>query len=328
MPTQSPNSTPRGKKLLDQVRESLRVKHYSYRTEETYVEWIRRFILFHGKRHPKEMGGSEIEAFIAHLAVERHVATATQNQALRAIMFLYKYVLKKELDMPPTLLRPGRPKRLPSVLTHAEAGRVIAQMKGVTKIMTKLLYGSGLRLMECMRLRVKDIDFENRQVIVRDGKGENDRATVLPESVVAELKLQLDNVKALHEKDLREGYGETYLPYALGVKYPNAGREWIWQYIFPASQRSTDAQSGEIRRHHLDESVLHRAVRDAAQRAKLDKPVSPHTFRHSFATQLLQNGYDIRTIQELLGHKDVKTTMIYTHVLQRGGLAVKSPLDR
>lgn len=327
MPSQPPVSTPPGKKLLDQVRESLRVKHYSYRTEETYVEWIRRFILFHGKRHPKEMGASAIEAFITHLAVERHVATATQNQALSAILFLYKYVLKKEVEMPPTLRRPGRPKRLPTVLTHAEAGRVIAQMKGVPKIMTKLLFGSGLRLMECMRLRVKDIDFENRQVIVRDGKGENDRATVLPDSVVAELQLHLDDVKALHEKDLREGYGETNLPYALGVKYPNARREWAWQYIFPASQRSTDPQSGQIRRHHLDESVLHRAVREAAQRAKIAKQVSPHTFRHSFATQLLQNGYDIRTVQELLGHKDVKTTMIYTHVLQRGGRAVKSPLD-
>src|SRR6266498_759508 len=219
MPPQQPTPTPQGKKLLDQVRDSLRVKHYSDRTEQTYVEWVKRFILFHGKRHPKEMGGSEIEAFITHLAVERHVATATQNQALSAILFLYKYVLKKELEMPPSLLRPGRPKRLPTVLTHVEAGQVIAQMNGVPKIMTKLLYGSGLRLMECMRLRVKDIDFDNRQIIVRDGKGENDRSTVLPDRVVAELKLHLENVKALHEKDLREGYGETTLPYALGVKY-------------------------------------------------------------------------------------------------------------
>ncbi len=273
------------------------------------------------------MGGSEIEAFITHLAVERQVAISTQNQALSAILFLYKYILRKEVEMPPTLIRPGRPKRLPTVLTHTEGGQIIARMNAVPKIMAKLLYGSGLRLMECMRLRVKDIDFDHRQIIVRDGKGENDRATVLPESVVAELKLHLDTVKALHEKDLREGYGETYLPYALGVKYPNAGQEWIWQYIFPASQRSTDPQSGEIRRHHLDESVLQRAVREAAQRAKIDKVVSPHTFRHSFATHLLQNGYDIRTVQELLGHKDVKTTMIYTHVLQRGGMAVKSPLD-
>ena len=334
MPQQPPNSTlsktpenGQGKKLLDQMRDTLRVKHYSYRTEDTYIEWVRRFILFHGKRHPKEMGGPEIEAFITHLAVERHVATSTQNQALSAILFLYKYVLKKEVDMPPSLVRPGRPKRLPTVLAHAEVGRIISQMQGVTKTMTKLLFGSGLRLMECMRLRVKDIDFDHRQIIIRDGKGENDRSTVLPESIIAELKLHLDDVKALHEKDLREGYGETYLPYALGVKYPNAGREWAWQYVFPASQRTTDPQSGIIRRHHLDESVLQRAVRDAVQRAKIGKPVSPHTFRHSFATHLLQNGYDIRTVQELLGHKDVKTTMIYTHVLQRGAMSVKSPLD-
>jgi integron integrase len=333
MPSTQPASNPQGaspsqgKKLLDQVRDNLRVKHYSYRTEQTYVEWIRRFILFHHKRHPGEMGTPEIEAFITHLAVERNVAVSTQNQALSAILFLYKYVLKKELDIPPSMVRPGRPKRLPTVLTHAEAGRVIACMNGVPKIMTKLLYGSGLRLMEVMRLRVKDIDFENRQIIVRDGKGENDRSTVLPEGAVAELRSHLQEVKALHEKDLREGYGETELPYALGVKYPNAACEWIWQYVFPASQRSTDPRSGAIRRHHLDESVLQRAVREAANRAKLSKPVSPHTFRHSFATHLLQNGYDIRTVQELLGHKDVKTTMIYTHVLQRGGLAVKSPLD-
>lgn len=320
-------SSPQGKKLLDQVRDSLRIKHYSYRTEQTYVEWIRRFILFHNKRHPAEMGTPEIEAFIAHLAVERNVAVSTQNQAISAILFLYRYVLKRELEMPPSLVRPGRPKRLPTVLTQAEAGRVIACMHGVPRIMTKLLYGSGLRLNECMRLRVKDIDFDNRQIIVRDGKGEKDRATVLPDSVVEELKLHLNGVKVLHEKDLREGYGETALPYALGVKYPNAAREWIWQYVFPASQRSTDPRSGTIRRYHLDESVLQRAVREAANRATLTKPVSPHTFRHSFATHLLQNGYDIRTVQELLGHKDVKTTMIYTHVLHRGGMAVKSPLD-
>src|SRR6266545_2180465 len=325
-PTQ-PTSKPQEKKLLDQVRDHLRLKHYSYRTEETYVSWIKRFILFHGKRHPRDMGAPEIETFITHLAVERNVAVTTQNQALSAILFLYKYVLKKEVETPPSLVRPGRPKRLPTVLTSAEVDQVISQMHGVSKTMTKLLYGSGLRLMECMRLRVKDIDFENRQLIVRDGKGENDRATVLPDRVVAELKRHLEDVRALHEKDLREGYGETDLPYALHVKYPNASREWIWQYIFPASQRSTDPQTGTVRRHHLDESVLQRAVREAARRAKISKPVSPHTFRHSFATHLLQSGYDIRTVQELLGHKDVKTTMIYTHVLQRGGLAVKSPLD-
>lgn len=324
-----PKSPPpgQGKKLLDQVRDSLRVKHYSARTEQTYIEWIKRYILFHDKRHPAHMGGKEIEAFITHLAVERRVATTTQNQALSALLFLYKYVLQKEVDLPPTLVRPGRPKRLPTVLSQAEAGRILAHMHGLTKTMAKLLYGSGLRLMECMRLRVKDIDFDHRQIIVRAGKGENDRSTVLPDSIMPELEQLLGDVKALHDKDLREGYGETILPYALDVKYPNAGREWAWQFIFPASQRSTDPRTGKVRRHHLDESVLQRAVSEAAKRAKINKPVSPHTFRHSFATQLLQNGYDIRTVQELLGHKDVKTTMIYTHVLQRGGLAVKSPLD-
>ena len=327
MPPKSSPSTPQPKKLLDRVRDTLRTKHYSRRTEQTYVEWIRRFILFHGKRHPKDMRAAEIEAFITHLAVDRQVAVSTQNQALSAILFLYRHVLRLEVEVLPSLVRPGRPKRLPTVLTQAEAVRVISQMKGVTKIMAKLLYGSGLRLMECARLRVKDIDFGNSQIIVRDGKGENDRSTVLPASVVAELETHLQDVKALYEKDLREGYGEVHLPYALGVKYPNAGREWAWQYVFPASQRSTDPQTGKVRRHHLDESVLQRAVRDAARRAKLDKPVSPHTFRHSFATHLLQNGYDIRTVQELLGHKDVKTTMIYTHVLQRGASAVRSPLD-
>jgi integron integrase len=327
MQPKQPPSNPQSKKLLEQVRDCLRLKHYSYRTEETYVTWIKRFILFHQKRHPRDMGAAEIETFLTHLAVERNVAVATQNQALSAVLFLYKYVLQSEVEMPPSLIRPGRPKRLPTVLTPTEATRIIVQMQGVSKIMTKLLYGSGLRLMECMRLRVKDIDFENRQIIVRDGKGENDRATVLPESVIPELKLHLETVRLLHEKDVREGYGETQLPYALSVKYPNASREWIWQYVFPASQRSTDPQTGTVRRHHLDESVLQRSVRDAAQRAKISKPVSPHTFRHSFATHLLQNGYDIRTVQELLGHKDVKTTMIYTHVLNRGGLAVKSPLD-
>jgi integron integrase len=297
MQPQQPPRNPQNKKLLDQVRDCLRLKHYSYRTEETYVTWIKRFILFHRKRHPKDMASAEIEAFITHLAVERNVAVATQNQALSAVLFLYKYVLQIAIEMPPLLIRPGRPKRLPTVLTPTEATRIIAEMKGIPKIMTKLLYGSGLRLMECMRLRVKDIDFENRQIIVRDGKGENDRATVLPESVVTELKLHLETVRLLHEKDVREGYGETQLPYALSVKYPNASREWIWQYVFPASQRSTDPQTGTVRRHHLDESVLQRAVRDAAQRAKIDKAVSPHTFRHSFATHLLQKGYDTQHLR-------------------------------
>ncbi|MCX6034709.1 MAG: integron integrase [Chloroflexi bacterium] len=318
---------PEPKKLLDQVHDVLRIKHYSYRTEQTYVDWIKRYIIFHKKRHPKDMGAPEIEAFLAYLAQERHVAASTQNQALSALLFLYKNVLQQEVATLPNLVHAGRPKHLPTVLTHDEALTVINRMTGKSRLMARLLYGSGLRLMECLRLRVKDIDFGNHQLIVRDGKGEKDRATVLPDSIVPELQTHLQDVKALHEKDLREGYGEVALPYALNVKYPNAGREWGWQYVFPASQRSADPLSGVIRRHHLDEGVLQHAVRDAARQTSITKSVSPHTFRHSFATHLLQNGYDIRTVQELLGHKDVKTTMIYTHVLQRGGLAVKSPLD-
>jgi integron integrase len=315
------------KKLLDQVSETLRTKHYAYRTEQTYLDWIKRYIIFHKKRHPKDMGANEIREFIAYLATERKVAASTQNQALSAIIFLYRMVLEQDIILPPGLVNPSRPKRLPTVLTHAEAMSVINHMRGTPRLMTKILYGSGLRLMECMRLRVKDIDFENHQIIVRGGKGDDDRLTILPDSVVIEIKHILQDVKALHDKDLREGYGETALPNALGVKYKNAGKEWAWQYIFPASQRSIDPLSGVIRRHLLDEGVLQKAIRNAAQLVKIDKPVTPHTFRHSFATQLLQNGYDIRTVQELLGHKDVKTTMIYTHVLQRGARAVKSPLD-
>jgi integron integrase len=318
---------PEPKKLLDQVSDALRTRHYSYRTEQTYIDWIKRFIFFHNKRHPNEMGENEIRAFITYLAVERKVAIATQNQALSAILFLYRVVLQKEITLPTSLIRASRPTRLPTVLTHTEAMSVINQLRGIPRLMTKILYGSGLRLAECLSLRVKDIDFENHQIVVRGGKGDNDRFTMLPDSVAAEIKHILKDVKALHDKDLREGYGETSLPNALGVKYPGAGKEWIWQYIFPASQRSIDPLTGVVRRHHLDESVLQKAIRNAAKLAKIDKPVSPHTFRHSFATQLLQNGYDIRTVQELLGHKDVKTTMIYTHVLQRGAGAVKSPLD-
>jgi len=324
-PQTSQNGKP--KRLLDQVSDALRTKHYSYRTEQTYKDWIKRYILFHRKRHPNEMGENDIREFITHLAVERKVAVSTQNQALSAILFLYRIVLQKDIVLTPDLAHTSRPKRLPTVLSHAEAMSVINHIRGIPRLMTKILYGSGLRLMECLRLRVKDIDFENHQIIVRGGKGDNDRLTILPDSVASEIKHILQDVKALHEKDLRAGYGEINLPNALDVKYPNAGREWIWQYIFPASQRSLDPLSGVVRRHHLDETVLQKAIRSAANLANIDKPVSPHTFRHSFATQLLQSGYDIRTIQELLGHKDIKTTMIYTHVLQRGGLAVKSPLD-
>ena len=323
----NPASSPNEKKLLDHVRETIRTKHYSYRTEQAYVEWIKRFILFHDKRHPNDMGAQEVQAYITYLAVERKIASSTQNQALSAIAFLYRYVLQKDIALATDLVRPSRPERLPTVLSHQEVISVLNKMTGVTQLMTKLLYGSGLRVTECLRLRVKDLDFGNHQLLIRDGKGEKDRITILPDSLYADLQAQLQIVKAIHQRDLREGFGETSLPYALERKYPTALKEFMWQYIFPASIRSRDPLSKRTKRHHLDVTVLQKAIRHAAQRANIDKPVTPHTFRHSFATHLLQNGYDIRTVQELLGHKDVKTTMIYTHVLQRGGLAVKSPLD-
>jgi len=316
------------RKLLDQVRDAIRLKHYSIRTETAYVDWIRRFILFHGKRHPNEMGAPEIEAFLTHLAVDKHVAASTQNQALSALLFLYREVLQQDPG-PIDALRAQKPKRLPTVLTKEEARRVIAALpaESTHQLMAKLLYGSGLRLMECVRLRVKDVDFAQRQIVVRDGKGQQDRVTMLPDAIVAPLQDHLQRVKLLHEADLAQGYGAVYLPDALERKYPNANREWAWQYVFPAHNLSTDPRTGAVRRHHIHESTLQKAVREAARRAGLTKRVSCHTFRHSFATHLLEAHYDIRTVQELLGHKDVKTTMIYTHVLNRGGLAVRSPLD-
>jgi integron integrase len=323
----TPEIPPQGRKLLDQVSDAIRVKHYSLRTEDTYKDWIKRYILFHKKRHPKDMGVEEIEAFITHLAVERHLAASSQNQALSAVKFLYVHVLHKEIDLSSSLIQAEKSKTLPVILTHPEAMAIIGKMTGTTRLMAKILYGSGLRLMECLRLRIKDIDFGSHQIIVRDGKGEDDRITPLPNSIISDLEIHLQAVRIIHQKDLKEGFGEVYLPYALARKYSNAPKEWVWQYLFPASARSVDPVSKKTMRHHADPSVLQKSIRNAARLAKIDKLVSPHTFRHSFATQLLQNGYDIRTIQELLGHKDVKTTMIYTHVLQRGGLAVKSPLD-
>jgi integron integrase len=324
-------------KLLDQVSDALRLKHYSYRTEQTYKDWIKRYILFHGKRHPKDMGVQEIQAFLTHLAVEKNVSASTQNQALSAILFLYRHILHQEIQFPTDIVRAEKSRTLPTVLTHTEALAVINHLTGVTKLMTQILYGSGLRLMECIRLRVKDIDFGNRQIIVRDGKGEDDRVTILPDSLIPALRNQIQTVQRIHQTDLQDGFGEVYLPHALALKYPNASRELIWQYLFPASQLSRDPRlsspsgrgaGGEgYRRHHADPSLLQKAIRAAAKAAGINKPVSPHTFRHSFATHLLQNGYDIRTVQELLGHKDVKTTMIYTHVLNRGASAVRSPLD-
>jgi integron integrase len=328
MPSQKNPSPPRKeKKLLDRMRETLQAQHYSYRTEGTYIDWCRRFILFHGKRHPKDMGASEVEAFITYLATRRKVAASTQTQALSAILYLYKEVLEQPLD-PVKVVRARKPKRLPTVLTRDEAVRVIDAMTGAYQLMAKLLYGSGLRLGECIRLRVKDLDFDQQALTVRDGKGEKDRITILPESLLLPLQEHLRRVEQVHQKDLQDGFGTVYLPGALEKKYPNANREWAWQYVFPGKTISKDPRSGVRRRHHIAESSLQKAVRAAAKLAGITaKPVGPHTFRHSFATHLLQNGYDIRTVQELLGHKDVKTTMIYTHVLQKGGLAVRSPLD-
>jgi integron integrase len=317
---------PTDRKLLDRVRDALRLKHYSIRTEEAYVNWIKRYIYFHNVRHPAEMGASEVQAFLTHLAVKENVAASTQNQALSALLFLYRQVLNQDLG-PIDALRAKKPKRLPTVLTRDEVHRVFAHLSGVNLLMARLLYGSGLRLMECLRLRVKDLDFDYRTITVRDGKGEQDRVTILPESLIVPLRDHLRIVKRTHEEDLAKGYGAVYLPYALERKYPNAHREWIWQYVFPAGRLSVDPRSGVVRRHHLHESGLQKVIRTAAQAAGIPKRVSPHTFRHSFATHLLENHYDIRTVQELLGHKDVKTTMIYTHVLNRGGLAVRSPLD-
>jgi len=317
---------PTSKKLLDRVRDAIRVKHYSIRTEQAYVNWIKRYIYFHNVRHPAEMGAAEVEAFLTHLAVNENVAASTQNQALSALLFLYREVLKKDPG-PIDALRAKKPKRLPTVLTKDEVRRVLDHLSSTHQLMARLLYGSGLRLMECLRLRVKDLDFAQRAIIVRDGKGEKDRVTMLPESLVAPLQDHLRSVERLHEEDLARGFGAVYLPYALERKYPNANREWIWQYVFPSQRLSVDPRSGVVRRHHLDESGLQKAVRAAAQAAGMTKKVSCHTFRHSFATHLLENGYDIRTVQELLGHKSVRTTMIYTHVLNRGGLVVRSPLD-
>ncbi|MCC7210863.1 MAG: integron integrase [Candidatus Brocadia sp.] len=314
-------------KLLDQVRDAIRVKHYSMRTEEAYVHWIKRFIFFHEKRHPLKMGESEVSKFLSHLAVEGKVSASTQNQALSALLFLYQEVLKQELGWINNVKRAKKPSHLPVVFTKEEAKAVLLRLEGTKWLMASLLYGAGLRLMECLGLRVKDIDFSYNQITVRDGKGGKDRLTMLPGSLQEPLKKHLEKVRILHEQDLKEGFGKVYLPFALAKKYPNAEREFAWQYVFPASNRSIDPRSGIERRHHIYETVLQKAVKAAVRAAGINKPASCHTFRHSFATHLLEDGYDIRTVQELLGHKDVSTTMIYTHVLNRGGKGVRSPLD-
>jgi len=317
----------RPKKLLEQVQDVIRLKHYSYQTEKTYIYWIRRYILFHNKRHPKDMGSAEIEGFLTHLAVHENVAASTQNQALHAVLFLYREVLKQDLDLKVDALRAKKSKYLPTVLTKDEVFAIIQQLSGVHQLLIKLLYGTGLRLNEGLSLRVKDIDFAQNQITVRDPKGNESRVTMLPESIAEELKIHLQGVKILHKQDLQKGYGSVDLPFALEKKYPRAKYEWIWQFVFPSSSISKDPRSSEVHRHHLHESSLQKALKQAVRNTGIQKKVGCHTFRHSFATHLLQNGYDIRTVQELLGHKDVKTTMIYTHVLNRGGRGVRSPLD-
>jgi integron integrase len=317
-------ATPR---LSDRVRDALRCKHYSYRTEKTYLHWIRRFIYFHGKRHPRDMAEPQIAAFLTHLAVARRVSASTQNQALNAILFLYKQVIGREIGLIEGVVRAKRPERLPVVLTRAEVNAVLVRLSGRDWLMACLMYGAGLRVTECLRLRIKDIDFGMNQIVVRDGKGQKDRVTPLPVTVVAVLKQQIDEVRRVRAADLADGFGEVSLPFALDRKYPNAARELPWWYVFPATQRSRDPYSGRIKRHHIDDSVIQRAVKQAIRAAAVAKPASCHSFRHSFATHLLADGRDIRTIQELLGHSDVSTTMIYTHVLGKGAQGVASPLD-
>jgi integron integrase len=314
-------------KLLDQLRESLRVRHYSLRTEDSYVDWVRRFILFHGKRHPRDMGAPEVQAFLSHLAVDRRVSPSTQNQAKAALLFLYRHVLDADLPWLAEIVQAKRQSRLPVVLTPGEVRTLFDQMEGGMALLAQVLYGTGMRLMEGLRLRVKDVEFERLEILVRDGKGGKDRVTMLPDRLVAPLRAHLAKVRALHERDLEEGFGAVYLPDALAEKSRAAPRAWGWQWVFPSSLRSMDPRSGAIRRHHLQPESVQKAIRLAARSGELVKPVTPHVLRHSFATHLLAAGYDIRTVQELLGHKDVATTMIYTHVLNRGGRGVASPLD-
>jgi integron integrase len=315
-------------RLLDRMRAAIRVRHYSIRTEDTYVHWARRFILFHGKRHPADMGAQEVSAFLTDLATERHVAPSTQNQAKSALLFLYKEVLGVELPWLDEVVGAKPRVHLPVVLTHHEVRALLHELSGTSWLVAALLYGTGLRLLEGLRLRVKDIDFERRELVVRSGKGGKDRVTVLPENLVLPLQDQLSRAKLRHDRDLEVGCGQVWMPDALAVKYPGASRAWGWQWVFPIASRSLDPRSGLERRHHLHEASIQKAVAGAAKRAAIVKPCSPHVLRHSFATHLLQAGYDIRTVQELLGHSDVRTTMIYTHVLNKGGRGIMSPLDQ
>jgi integron integrase len=320
-------TTPPPTRLLDQVRDRIRFRHYSIRTEQAYVDWIKRFIRFHGKRHPASMGATEVELFLTDLAVVHDVSASTQNQAQSALLFLYKDVLGDELPWLDGVERAKKPVRLPVVLTRQEVFSVLRGLHGTHYLIGRILYGTGMRILEALRLRVKDIEFEHRAIVVRDGKGGKDRVTVLPESLITPVRQQLRRAHAAHEADLARGDGRVYLPHALARKYPAADREWAWQYVFPAAARSRDPRSGVMRRHHISDQAFQRAMKQAVRDSGLSKPATPHTLRHSFATHLLESGYDIRTVQELLGHSDVSTTMIYTHVLNRGGRGVTSPLD-
>jgi integron integrase len=320
-------ATPPKPKLLDQVRQAIRSRHFSYMTEKAYVGWVKRFIFFHNKRHPAEMGEVEIGRFLSSLATESHVSASTQNQALNAVLFLYQEILQRKIRFIEGVVWAQRPTRLPVVLTKEEVRKIFGALNGTPWLMAMLLYGAGLRLMECCRLRVKDIDFSQNQILIRAGKGNKDRHTMLPATAGELLRKHLQGVKRVHDEDLKNGLGRVALPNALDRKYPNAAKEWGWQWVFPATSHYTDRLTGEKRRHHLHESVLQRAFKEARLKANVFKPAGCHTLRHSFATHLLEDGYDIRTVQELLGHNNVSTTMIYTHVLNRGGKGVRSPAD-
>jgi integron integrase len=326
-PRASTSPTPGKPKLLEQVRQAIQSRHYSYMTEKAYVGWIKRFIFFHNKRHPAEMGEPEIARFLSSLATDAKVSASTQNQALHSILFLYQEVLQRKVGFVDGVVRAQRPKRLPVVLTREEVRKILGTMNGTPWLMAMLLYGAGLRLMECCRLRVKDIDFSQSAITIRHGKGGKDRHTMLPAAAKDRMYKHLQHVKRLHDEDLKQGLGRVALPNALDRKYPNAPRDWGWQWVFPATSHYTDRINGEKRRHHLHESVRQKAFKEARIKAQVFKLAGCHTLRHSFATHLLEDGYDIRTVQELLGHSDVSTTMIYTHVLNRGGKGVRSPAD-
>jgi integron integrase len=313
--------------LLEVVQQKIRVKHYSIRTETQYLQWVKRFILFHNKRHPREMGGKEVEAFLSHLATHGNVSSSTQNQALSALLFLYREVLGQVLPWMDDVVRAKKPQRLPVVLSKQEVAKILDHMQGTYGLIARLLYGTGMRIMECCRLRVQDIDFDRGELLIRNGKGAKDRVTMLPNSLIESLKAHLIWRKTVFDNDVVKGKAEVYLPDALERKYPGAATSWLWQYVFCSGSYSVDPRSGRERRHHLDEKLIQRAVKKAVTEAAINKPATPHTFRHSFATHLLESGYDIRTVQELLGHSDVSTTMIYTHVLNKGGRGVSIPLD-